>query len=68
MNYFIFVFFLYEVFKGYICILGDKFIIYEDIKYLFIEYLFNLMVFIDLLRCRGRLGVVKEILFESYIF
>lgn len=59
-------FLLYEAFKGYIRISGDKPTTYEDIKHLFTEHLLNLMVPTDPLRRRGRSGAVKETPPESY--
>ena len=59
-------FLLYEAFKGYIRVTGDKPTTYEDIKQLFTEHLLNLMVPTDPLRRRGRSSVLRETPPESY--
>ncbi len=53
-------FLLYEAFKGYIRVSGDKRTTYEDIKQLFTEHLLNLMVPTDPLRHRGRSSALRE--------
>lgn len=59
-------FLLYEAFKGYIRVSGDKPTTYEDIKQLFTGHLLNLMVPTDPLRRRGRSSVLRETPPESY--
>ena len=59
-------FLLYEAFKGYIRLSGDKPTTYEDIKQLFTGHLLNLMIPTDPLRPKGRSSAIKEAPPESY--
>ena len=57
---------LYEAFKGYIRVSGEKNTTYEDIKQLFTEHLLNLMVPTEPLRPRGRSSALRETAPENY--
>ena len=59
-------FLLYEAFKGYIRVTGDKPITYKDIRRLFTEHLLNLMVPTDPPRPNGRLKTPEKAPLESY--